>query len=70
MPGVERLTVAGDKAFDTADFVAECRNLGITPQVAQNLAGRRSATEERTPPQPGYRISQKKWKRSSYASAG
>ncbi|HVB58432.1 MAG TPA: hypothetical protein VNE63_18675, partial [Candidatus Acidoferrales bacterium] len=26
----------GDKGFDTADFVRECRNLRMTPHVAQN----------------------------------
>jgi len=29
--------VGGDKGFDTKDFVAECRNLNVTPHVAQNL---------------------------------
>ena len=29
----------GDKGFDTRDFVAECRHLGVTPHVAQNLGG-------------------------------
>jgi transposase len=30
-------SVGGDKAYDTADFVAECRNLNVKPHVAQNL---------------------------------
>ena len=29
--------MGGDKAYDMADFVAECRNLKVTPPVAQNL---------------------------------
>jgi hypothetical protein len=29
-------TLAGDKGFDTADFVAELRDRRITPHVAQN----------------------------------
>ena len=64
VPGVGRVTVAGDKGFDTADFVAECRHLRVTPHVAQNL-GRRggSAIDRRTTCQVGYRISQKKRKR-------
>jgi hypothetical protein len=37
IPGTKKVTVAGDKAYETANFVAECRNLKITPQVAQNL---------------------------------
>jgi hypothetical protein len=35
--GTKPVTVGGDKAYDTADFVAECRNLKVTPHVAQNL---------------------------------
>jgi transposase len=64
IPGIRRVTVSGDKGFDTADFVRECRNLRITPHVAQNL-GRRggSAIDSRTTRQAGYRISQKKRKR-------
>jgi IS5 family transposase len=58
------VTVGGDKAYDTADFVAECRNLKVTPHVAQNL-GRLggSAIDARTTQHPGYAISQRKRKR-------
>ncbi len=59
---------AGDggrrQAYDTADFVAECRNLKVTPHVAQNLerpGG--SAIDARTTQHPGYAISQRKRKR-------
>ena len=38
IPGTKPLTVAGDKGFDTRDFVKECRHLQVTPQVAQNHA--------------------------------
>src|SRR6201997_2714699 len=31
-----RITVGTDKGYDTRDFVAECRNMNVTPQVAQN----------------------------------
>ena len=64
IPGTGRVTVGGDKGFDTADFVRECRNLRMTPHVAQNL-GRRggSAIDSRTTRHAGYRISQKKRKR-------
>jgi IS5 family transposase len=64
IPGSGRLTVGGDKGFDTADFVRECRNLGVTPHVAQNT-GRRggSAIDCRTARRAGYAISQKKRKR-------
>jgi hypothetical protein len=36
IPGTKQVTVGGEKAYDTADF-AECRNLKVTPHVAQNL---------------------------------
>jgi transposase len=64
VPGSERVTVGGDKGFDTAEFVRECRNMHVTPHVAQNLARRGgSAIDERTTQHAGYRISQKKRKR-------
>ena len=64
IPGNGRVTVGGDKGFDTADFVRECRNISVTPHVAQNL-GRRggSAMDSRTTRQRGYALSQKKRKR-------
>jgi hypothetical protein len=63
VPGTGRVTVGGDKGFDTADFVRECRNMCITPHVAQNLARRGSAIDGRTTQHAGYRVSQKKRKR-------
>ena len=65
IPGTKQVTVGGDKAYDTTDFVAECRNLKVTPHVAQNLerpGG--SAIDARTTQHPGYAISQRKRKRS------
>ena len=64
IPGNRRVTVGGDKGFDTADFIAECRHMQVTPHVAQN-DGRRggSAIDQRTTRHEGYRISQKKRKR-------
>ena len=44
-----RLFVGGDKGFDTQDFVAEMREINVTPHVAQNGNGRRSAIDGRTP---------------------
>ena len=38
IPGTKAVTVGGDKGFDTRGFVAECRNLKVTPHVAQNYA--------------------------------
>jgi transposase len=64
VPGTQRVTAGGDKGFDTAEFVAECRHLGVTAHVAQNT-GRRggSAIDIRTTRHPGYAVSQRKRKR-------
>ena len=56
-------TVGGDKNYDTADFVAGCRQRGCTPHVSQNDTNRRSAIDARTTRHPGYRISTIKRKR-------
>src|SRR3974377_844388 len=50
-------TVAGDKNYDTAKFVAGCRDRGCTPHVSQNNTSRRSAIDARTTRHPSYRIS-------------
>jgi transposase len=64
LPGEKRVTVGADKAYDTKDFVAECRNMQVTPQVAQNLKrSGGSAIDKRTTRHYGYAISQKKRKR-------
>jgi transposase len=64
IPGDQRITVGGDKGFDTAEFVAECRHMNVTPHVARNT-GRRggSAIDARTTRHPGYTVSQRKRKR-------
>ncbi len=49
LPGRRRITVGGDKGYDTSDFVADCRERNVTPHVAQNITKRRrSAIDERT----------------------
>jgi transposase len=64
LPGRRRRrTVAADKAYDTAGFVAECRELGITPHVAQNSTNRRSAIDARTTRHAGHQVSQRIRKR-------
>lgn len=55
-----RRTVGADKAYDTKDFVADTRDLGFTPHVAQNTNGRRSAIDGRTTRHRGHRTSQSK----------
>ena len=64
IPGSQRVTVGGDKAYDTHDFVAECRNMQVTPHVAQNTkrpGG--SAIDRRTTRYPGYAVSGQERKR-------
>jgi transposase len=62
VPGGHRITVAGDKGYDTRDFVADLRAMQVTPHVAQHTTGRRSAIDARTTRHPGYAISQHKRK--------
>jgi len=58
-----RITVGGDKGFDSADFVNELRSMNVTPHVAQNTRNRRSAIDGRTTRHPGYQVSQRIRKR-------
>ncbi len=61
--GEHRITVAGDKAYDTKDFVRQAREKGATPHVAQNTnrpGG--SAIDARTTQHSGYAVSQRKRK--------
>ena len=63
IPGDQPVTVGADKGYDTKDFVAEARNLRVTPHVAQNNKGRKSAIDGRTTRRRGYAISQQRRKR-------
>src|SRR5207245_5623738 len=45
IPGCRRATLGADKGYDTQDFVARCRQLGVTPHVAQHKTKRRSAID-------------------------
>lgn len=68
LPGAHRKTVGTDKAYDTAQFVEQCRQMQVTPHVAQNIFEfitktgkrrvRKSAIDRRTTRQPGYALSQ------------
>jgi transposase len=54
-----RRTVGADKAYDTADFVDQVREIDMTPHVAQNDTRRGgSAIDARTTRHEGYAISQ------------
>jgi transposase len=64
IPGTGRVTVAGDKGYDTRDFVAGLREMNVTPHVAQNeKRPGGSAIDGRTTHHSGYKASQKKRKR-------
>jgi transposase len=58
---VERATVGADKGYDQRPFVQPCRELGITPHVAQKV--KYTAIDERTKRHPGYTLSQRIRKR-------
>ena len=68
LPGEQRKTIGADKNFDTTAFVAACRDLNVTPHVAQNAyaydtktgkrAQRKSRIDGRTTRHPGYAVSQ------------
>jgi transposase len=63
-PGSRRITLGADKAYDTRQFVDDLRELNVTPHIAQNERGRRSAVDGRTTRHPGYAISQQKRKQT------
>lgn len=56
----QRATVGADSAYNTKDFVANCRMRGVTPHVAGK---KNSAIDGRTTRHPSYEASQKKRKR-------
>ncbi len=58
-PGQKRVTVGTDKNYDTQETVKQLRERKVTPHVAQNNKGRRSAIDGRTTRHPGYQISQR-----------
>ncbi|MDQ0475462.1 IS5 family transposase [Labrys wisconsinensis] len=57
------ITLGADKAYDAQDFVNELRSMKVTPHVAQNANGRRSAIDGRTTRHTGYAVSQRIRKR-------
>jgi transposase len=59
----KRVTLGGDRGYDTAGFVERLRDLQVTPHVAQNITNRRSAIDARTTRHEGYAVSQRRRKR-------
>lgn len=57
------ITLGADKAYDAEDFVNELRSMKVTPHVAQNTSGRRSAIDGRTTRHGGFVVSQRIRKR-------
>ncbi len=57
------ITLGGDKGYDAQDFINELRSMKVTPHVAQNTNGRRSAIDRRTTRHGGYAVSQRIRKR-------
>jgi transposase len=58
-----RVTLGGDKGYDYPEFVADLRQIAVTPHGAQNTTNRRSAIDARTTRHLGYAISQRRRKR-------
>jgi len=68
LPGEQRKTVGADKNYDTEGFVSACREINVTPHVAQNTyeydtktgkrVRRESRIDGRTTRHEGYRVSQ------------
>jgi hypothetical protein len=62
-PGHRRVTLGADKGYDSREFIAELRKRRVTPHVAQNTSGRRSAIDGRVTNHGGYAQSQRARKR-------
>ena len=53
------ITVGADKGYDTNDFIEACRQMGVTPHVAQCITKHRgSGIDDRTTRHKGYKVSQ------------
>ncbi|MEX3816719.1 IS5 family transposase, partial [Paraburkholderia sp. BR13439] len=60
-PNVE-ITLGADKGYDAQEFIEACQQMKVTPHVAQNTSGRRSAVPDTIASSAGYAISQQKRK--------
>ncbi len=57
-----KITVGADKGYDAQWFIQACMEMKVTPHVAQNTSGRRSAVPDAIARSQGYAISQQKCK--------
>lgn len=61
--GKHRVTLGGDKGYDSDELLRELRDMGVTPHIAKNDHERRtSSIDQRTLRHDGYHVSQKKRK--------
>ena len=60
-PQIE-ITLGADKGYDAREFIDALAQMKITPHVAQNISGRRSAVPDTIAATAGYGISQQKRK--------
>ena len=56
------ITLGADKGYDAQEFIEACLEMKVTPHVAQNTSGRRSAVPDAIAGSKGYAISQQKRK--------
>ncbi|MGF6789101.1 hypothetical protein OKW27_003414 [Paraburkholderia sp. 35.1] len=59
-----QITLGADKGYDAHEFIEACQQMKVTPHVAQNTSGRRSAVPDAIAHSVGYVISQQKRKLS------
>jgi hypothetical protein len=57
-----QITLGADKGYDAEEFIEACQQMKVTPHVAQNTSGRRSAVPDEIARSVGYAISQQKRK--------
>jgi hypothetical protein len=62
------ITLGADKGYDAKEFIEALANMKVTPHVAQNKSGRRSAVPDKVVNTEGHNISQQKRKRIEQGS--
>ena len=70
IPGQQRVTLGADRGYDVRSFVAQLRELRVTPHVAQNQSRRRSAIDLGTTRHAGMRRASGCESESKRSSAG